>query len=307
MADHELHVGELVVHPARPEWGPGKVVRVESPAVQVVFRDTPDRAAKRIRVDVVPLKRAADQRDEYLDNLPPLSEEAGLLVLPKERVTFEAALATFQRRFPLGFADPDYLGDNKSGERLYKWRAHETWVREMGDGQLQRLIGVDLHEAVRRALHCVGQTNLLYPVEAAALRDALQDDRAAERFLNALAAVLSAPVVDEGVVAPYFDAVVNLPAERARVASWPVATVLPFLAQPDRHMFLKPGVCGEAAERLGFNLNYRAQPNWLTYASLLRMADFCRRRIGHLAPRDMIDIYSFLYVTCGGYQRLGLE
>ncbi|HEV2295270.1 MAG TPA: hypothetical protein VGR35_15565 [Tepidisphaeraceae bacterium] len=62
-----------------------------------------------------------------------------------------------------------------------------------------------------------------------------------------------------------------------------------------------------AGKIVRFNPNYRAEPKSLTYSSLLKLAEHCRGPIAHLAPRDMIDIYSFFHVTCGGYQRLGLE
>ena len=56
--------------------------------------------------------------------------------------------------------------------------------------------------------------------------------------------------------------------EDARVA---VLTMLPFLAQPHRFMFLKPEVTQKAADRLLWNLNYTSKLNWLTYSRLLEM------------------------------------
>jgi hypothetical protein len=86
-----------------------------------------------------------------------------------------------------------------------------------------------------------------------------------------------------------------------------VATIIPFLAQPNRHMFLKPEVTRKAADSLGFELNYRPEPNWLTYKSLLRMADIYGQRLAYLEPRDLIDVQSFFYVACGGYKSLGVK
>jgi hypothetical protein len=38
--------------------------------------------------------------------------------------------------------------------------------------------------------------------------------------------------------------------------SWPVATILPYLADPSRFMLLKPEVTRQAAERYPFDLMY---------------------------------------------------
>ena len=82
---------------------------------------------------------------------------------------------------------------------------------------------------------------------------------------------------------------------------------MPFIAQPDRHVFLKPDVTKEAAKRLGFNLNYKPQPNWLTYSHVLKMAAIYREKLASLKPRDMIDVQSFFWVACGGADRYERE
>lgn len=42
-----------------------------------------------------------------------------------------------------------------------------------------------------------------------------------------------------------------LPRKQTRVLTWPLATVFGFLAQPDRHFFLKPNVTRQAARAYG--------------------------------------------------------
>ena len=99
------HPGLLVTHPNKPEWGPGKVVHVDGRSVHVIWRDLPERVAKCINVGHVPLPAAAEQSDEVLDNLPPLKGgKDGKWSLPRERVAFDAAVSSFLRRFPQGFA-----------------------------------------------------------------------------------------------------------------------------------------------------------------------------------------------------------
>ena len=75
-----------------------------------------------------------------------------------------------------------------------------------------------------------------------------------------------------------------------------------YLADPFKHMFLKPQVTKSAAESLGFDLKYDATPNWLTYDALLRLGYTYLERLRPMGARDFIDVQSFIYVTCGGYE-----
>jgi hypothetical protein len=68
---------------------------------------------------------------------------------------------------------------------------------------------------------------------------------------------------------------------------WTIATIVAFLARPDRYKFLKPEVTKEAAERRGFALNYKPLPNWLTYSCLHELASILMTELWDLKPRDM--------------------
>ena len=66
---------------------------------------------------------------------------------------------------------------------------------------------------------------------------------------------------------------------------------------PELYIFLKPNVTQAAAKRSAFTLNYKSEPNWLTYSSLLRLAEVLAEEVADLGPRDMIDIQSYTWVT----------
>lgn len=87
-----------------------------------------------------------------------------------------------------------------------------------------------------------------------------------------------------------------LPRRQTRVLTWPVVTVVGFIAQPDRHMFLKPDVTRAAAKACGVDFQYASRPNWATYRSLIAFAEKVRRDQRDLGPRDMIDLQSFIWV-----------
>jgi hypothetical protein len=291
--------GTIVINPLKPEWGPGRIVKAENSRVSVIWRDLPERHAKLMSTAAVQI--ASVQSDAILDNLPPLVEKDGQISLPMERITLAQARAEFLRRYPLAFADPGYIGNKKTGERQYKYDAHLFWQERLGNGRFGELLVHDLPLLVAEVMRCIGKVNLLYPMESAALADALRVEPAARRLLTKLAALLESTDITEEVYGPYAAAVTDLPAERGKVATWPVATIMPFLAQPERHMFLKPEVTQNAANALGFNLCYKSEPNWLTYRKLLDMASIYRTKLIDWNPRDLIDVQSFFWVSCGGY------
>ena len=123
-------------------------------------------------------------------------------------------------------------------------------------------------------------------MEIVALGDALVEVEPALKYYDALAAVLADDAVDEGHFNALSDAVSSLPAAigKARVASWPVLTVVPFLARPDVHLLLKPKAMKLAANRLGFELNYSATLNWETYRRFLELGTVVRNAISQQTP-----------------------
>ena len=91
----------------------------------------------------------------------------------------------------------------------------------------------------------------------------------------------------------------SLPVEKgkARVATWPVLTILPYLARPDAFMFLKPDSTRKCAARLPFELQYSPDLRWITYKKLMTMSNFLLDRLNPLGARDYIDVQSFIWVV----------
>jgi len=69
-----------------------------------------------------------------------------------------------------------------------------------------------------------------------------------------------------------------------------------FIAQPAKHIFLKPTVTRTSAREYGYDFQYRSRPSWETYKSLLDFAAIVRRDLRDLIPRDMIDLQSYIWV-----------
>lgn len=129
-----------------------------------------------------------------------------------------------------------------------------------------------------------------------ALRDAVKSPRGAKAFAEGLFELLHGRGGDAARFNAWRDTVADLPRRQTRVLTWPLLTVFGFLAQPARHMFLKPNVTRVAAEEYGFEFDYVSRPNRDTYRSLLDFAGQVRRDNRDLKPRDMIDLQSFIWV-----------
>ena len=199
----------------------------------------------------------------------------------------------FLRFFPGGFRDDTYL----DWERTYKAAAHERWMELLDRRTFGALLEAgDAGEIARRAVAIESRTNLLFSFEKMALRDAVRAPGGARAFAAGLYDFLHGGRRDREAFEAWCEVLASLPRRQTRVLTWPLATVFGFLAQPQRHMFLKPNVTRRAAREYGFGFEYASRPGWATYQSLLAFAEQVRRDQAPLRPRDMIDLQSFIWV-----------
>jgi len=199
----------------------------------------------------------------------------------------------FARFYPRGYHDPDYI----ELERSYKWLAHERWRAALDRSAFRSLLrGEEYAKIAATAVAIESRTNLLFSFEKMAIRDAVKTPRGARTFAEGLYDFLYGPGDDATRFDRWRDAVASLPRRGTRVLTWPVLTVFPFIARPDRYIFMKPNVTKRAAEAYGFDFEYASRPSWSTYASLLSFAKRVRRDTRDWRPRDMIDLQGFIWV-----------
>jgi hypothetical protein len=197
------------------------------------------------------------------------------------------------RFFPGGFNDETYL----DWERSYKSEAHARWDAELSQPQFQALLKARrFDEIAKRAIRVESRTNLLFSFEKMAVRDATRTPGGSRQLAQGLYEFLHG----RGSIETRFDqwcaVVAALPRRQTRVLTWPVVTVFGFIAQPHKHVFLKPNVTRIAAVQYGFDFHYQSRPNWTTYSELLSLVAAVRHDLRDLKPRDMIDLQSFLWV-----------
>jgi hypothetical protein len=199
----------------------------------------------------------------------------------------------FLTYYPKGFRDPSYL----ELERGYKEAAHVKWLDRLNPEAFRSLLKRGrYHEIADEAVRIESRTNLLFSFEKMAIRDAIKSDAGARLFAQGLYEFLHGPGGEAERFERWVATVAKLPRVKTRVLTWPVATVFGFLAQPEKHLFLKPTVTRRAAERYGYPFRYSSRPNWETYADALEFAGTVKRDLRELKPKDMLDLQGFIWV-----------
>lgn len=240
---------------------------------------------------------ATTQRKIRLQCMALRTEPSGRVVPRAFQATlpgaFERARRKFLRKFPGGFRDETYL----AWERDYKWEAHQEWEAALSRDLFRKLLRHQAYaEIAATAVKIESGRSLLFSFEKMALRDAVRSEAGAKAFAEGLFDFLHGEKSAEQRFGDWVKTIEGLPRKQTRVLTWPLVTVFGFIAQPDRHIFLKPNTTKEAARKLGLPFAYQSRPNWATYRSYLDLAAETRRQIRDLKPRDMIDIQSFLWV-----------
>jgi|HigsolmetaAR202D_1030399.scaffolds.fasta_scaffold44241_2 hypothetical protein len=195
---------------------------------------------------------------------------------------FGDAKKRFLRIFARGFSSPAYFRQ----ERGYKWEAKQYLERAV---PLEAAADGSGHgEAVLAAFR---KTNLLSPFESARMQALLRSPQA-DRFVRGAARFAMGDVA-RGLRE------MKAAAEPHGVAKWTAVTYLPFLWRTQEHMFLKPNITCEFAERVGhrFRHDYRPDLDPEVYRSLLDLTAATAAVVSDLEPADNIDIQGFIWVV----------
>lgn len=285
-----IGAGDKVRHPKRPEWGIGKVLEVPRDGkARIFFLDAGEKVLLLGAAGLEKLEGPEAGRHPILDSaaLPKLVEGEAHRSLPSVR-------DDFLRQFPRGFEDHGYLAN----ERNYKVAAGTQLWGQLNEQEFGALLARKDHdEVVHRASQVVNKTNLMFPNEKMALKDGLATTESKVLFSQRLFELLHG----EGTPRERFEGFAACLGALG-AAKWTTATYFQFLAYPAEHMFMKPQAAQQAASLTKFELNYRPEPNWLTYSRLLAFADYLRDELTQMGmpPRDMIDVQTFMWcITLG--------
>jgi hypothetical protein len=206
---------------------------------------------------------------------------------------FDHLVSCFIGRFADGFEGPDF----HIAEREYKEKAASVLKDKLGKDVFDSLLR-DGHyaEVCEIAKHVLRSTNLVFRIEKAKFADAVENAANHERFANALYDLLHGHGEMEG----RFTNSCSLLSEMG-VSKWTVATYYQFLASDGKWMFMKPTIMKRMAESLKIALNYKPEPNWLTYSKLQELADRVELELQNrgLKPHCRIDVQGFIWASIG--------
>ena len=152
----------------------------------------------------------------------------------------------FLNFFPGGFRDSTYL----EWERDYKWETHQRWHARLDRDEMRSLLlAGEFSEIAARAVRVEQQArhSMIFSFEKMALRDAVRAESGARAFARGLYEFLYGRGSDQRRFEAWSQVVADLPRRQTRVLTWPLVTVFGFIAQPERHVFLKPLVTRAAA------------------------------------------------------------
>jgi hypothetical protein len=293
----KLDEGKLVELPIKTDWGPGKIMKVDGKYAYIRFKNDPKTEPKKYSVYDNPLVLASNQSDPVLERMRMVSKNRPDKGVKQQApiMSFEKAREIFAAKYPGKFDDPNYIGDPKNGERFYKLKAAELYQELFGNGQLRQMLDdKEAGKLAERAQKIFQAQNLTFVQEILRFKDVLNDPGSSLQYFGALSKLLDSAEVTAETLIPYFETIKSIAV--AGFAKWPNATLFPFLAQPNRFIFLKPQVTKNFASKLGYDLKYEATPNAVTYEAFLRMAADCKVKLADWEPKDNIDIQSFIWL-----------
>lgn len=289
-------VGILVEHTV---WQRGKVIEIISPYAIIHFpslANSPQGPQRKLREDAPQLTKSSVQSDPELDAIetgPAKPKKVSKRKVKDLANGLDEAVQWFEQTYPAKFDDEKFVDSDLRNKRA----AAEVFQVNFGDGRGAAMVAEGKHAEIATTLDGIYRaTNVLSPFEVKAVHKAfLKGDESATKVLATTLTFLETPAMQTFKMMA--EAVSQLPADGGKVFTWPIVTLLPFLADPNRFIALKPTNTELMAARMGANIKYDTTPNWETYDAMLRMAGALRDRLAPLGAKDMIDVQAFMWAT----------
>lgn len=215
-------------------------------------------------------------------------------------VSFDDQVAIFESFYPEGFHDPGWLAEVRGAEDIERLKRHRDPAvaeakEQLAQAPLDELLAAkDYQGVVERLKAALASTNLTSSKDSAALRNLPAELE--ERLALSIRELLYGDGPYESRFTRWIDVLGQTPNERV---TWPLATAIAALVQPEEHVAIKPSVFRAQAQWMAPTMPYDASPNGELYGRLQKMAQEVQRRLekaGH-PPRDMLDVYDFVWTT----------
>ncbi|WP_437297020.1 hypothetical protein [Sorangium sp. So ce426] len=309
----------IVKHPGCPQWGLGYLVEERDEKRFYDFEDGLNHSiAKAFWSKLEPVQLGDDEASALEARIRGLRDRPSAAakkqrarVVAPPVTSFDEQVASFESQFEGGFGGPQFIAEErgaaggegaegpasggKKKSKAFKQGAIETARALLAKGELEALLAAgNLNDFMERITKVhKAATGLLHP-----LGDLIPFNKMPAEHHRAYAEAVVDLLYGAGDYAARFDRLAGVLAA-AKVVTWPLVTILGALVYPGEHVFVKPSFYEKQAAVLGFDLAYDRAPSAEGYARMQSLARELERRLRErgLAPRDLMDVYAFLWRT----------
>ena len=285
----------FVRHSTKSEWGLGVVATADASNLDVLFEGVGyKKLAKSTPVLIhiadggVPADHALRKREDWSKIERNGMRASAGRELPKR---LDGLIKEFVALFPGGLRSSEC----DAAERECKVVASAYARRELDPGVLDGLLERGGHEQIlMRARRSLSKANLALcddlrkfgDIPASAAKDVAEH---IVRLVKAGGQTPAALADLAAVLTPH------------GAAKWPIVSLLPFLLDPEHWPFVKPTFIERVSEATGIDVEYDPLPNARTYELVRDLYQHVSVTLKEraFAPRDFIDVHTFLWVASG--------
>jgi len=298
----------LFEHSKRPEWGLAILAWEGKNKRRYQFQDGELREFKKGYYELLDqVDKPADKAEEIVRELKSMLVQSRLerdaAARPQaktEQIGVDDQITIFKSLYPGGFQDAKWAEEVRGTDAERRLKKHlDPAIADARDRlsqeRLDEALAAGNHGAVRDALiGLFNATDLVAAKHVRAFRDATEGEPAD------IAKTLRELLWGDGTYEERFRHWVGaLRDHLGRRVTWEMATTPTALVHPDEHIPIKPTSFKRQAKSLAPTLRYHAVPRAELYERFRQMAMSVRRQLGSsgLEPRDMLDVYAFIWET----------
>lgn len=301
--DVEETLPSLYRHTKRNEWGLGLMIRTLPDRTYMQFQDGRMRLMHLDYSDMLePVDRPYDIARglvEALESMAPDELRPGKRRGPAP-ISLEEQVAYFRELYVDGFRGDEYTEYHRGDGRKRPLKRHRDGLVERakknlaksGFKQLRKKGGASaVHKEASKIANLTGL------VPAKERRAFAEID---EQYHESIATNLRALIHGRSAFPLRFDAWVRaLEQAMGQTPTWMLATLFSGIYWPDKHVVVKPKTIEQQARFMAPGLRAGERPMGILYARLEAMATTTLERMETkgLAPRDMLDLYDFMWLT----------
>lgn len=304
----------VVKHQDRPQWGLGYLVEERDDRRTYEFEDGNAHAIAKpfwSRLEKVELPEgdrvALEQRAKGQRERASTPSKAKVRAVVPPPMSFDEQLARFDAMFPGGFRGEAFTKDERGAEAPADQKKRPKAFKESAVQAARELLAKDALEAAKAANDVSTILTRARQVQAAAstllhpVGDLIPFAKMGEEHHARVAEALVDVLHGTGDRAERFERYARALGD-AGVLTWPLATVTSALFAPEREAFVKPSFYEKQASIVGFALKYERVPSGAAYGRMVELAELVGQKLrerGH-DPRDLLDVYSFIWRTLSG-------